>query len=428
MPGFGADPPRRPNRIVDQKNPGMTNPLAQREAKDVDDLERTSERIADSQEKLKTGQMKKEDYDRSLADATQKVAEIAAKNPASAPIQTSVARAYIQAGDLDKAVTHASQAMALAPNDPFPVTTRGFAYYQAKDFPKAAEDAKRALEIDPKDPVAHAIWMLSKGRSAGGSSAIPETAARPGRDLVALPANPYASQPPALRPDDDPELARYKTEQGRAYARQVIATEKAVKRKDYLTAFGLANEALTTYADNPRVLAARAVAAWNLKDYRTAVSDASLVLKAHPDMHPMLIARAAAYNDMGRHDDALRDAERAVAMAPRNARALLERALAREGLHEPAEGILSDYKRAADLDPQFAPDYEQALAKLMPASSRQGAAQAASAPSPANNAQVFLGTLAQRVRRAQPSNFQIAAGLAGLLGLAAAGFLFIRRD
>lgn len=425
-PGFGADPSRKPNRIVDQKNPGMTNPLAQEDAYNVDTLERTAESIAENQEKLKTGQMKKEDYDRSLAQATRKVAEIGTKHPQSAPVQTSVARAYIQTGDLDKAITHASQAMALAPNDPFPVTTRGFAYYQAKDFPKAAEDAKRALEIDPKDPVAQAIWMLSKGRSGPSNAAIPEAAARPGRDPVALPANPYALPPAALRPDDDPEIARYKTEQGRAYARQVVATEKAVARKDYLTAFGLANDALTTYADNPRALAARAVAAWNLRDYRTTVSDASLVLKAHPDMYPMLTARAAAYNDMGRHDDALRDAERAVTMAPRNARALLERAIARDGLHEPAEGVLADYKHAAELDPQFTPDYEQVLAKLMPSGSRRGTAQIAGTRDSADSAEAFIGTLMKKDRKF--SNFEIAAGLVGLLGLTAAGFLFVRRD
>ena len=242
-----------------------------------------------------------------------------------------------------------------------------------------------------------------------------------------MPANPYVAGS-APRPDDDPEVASYKTEEGRKYARQVIATERAVKRRDFVTAFGLANEALTTYADNPRVLAARALAALNLGDYRAAVGDASLVLKKYPGMEPMLTARAAAFNDMGRYAEALQDAEKAVALAPNDGRSYLERALAKEGLRDSPAAIVADYKRAAELYPQYASFYKQALAKLMPENAGRGAV-AADSSHPGEDGTGLLADLAQRARNVGlPSSRLFTVACVGLIGLAAAGFLLARRD
>lgn len=408
----------------------MTNPLTQRDAQYVDDIERTAERLAENDERLQSGQINQEEHARSLAEATRQVAEIAAQNPDSAPVQTSVARTYIQAGNFEKAVAHASQAMALAPNDPFPITTRGLAYFQAGDYGQAAEDAKRALAADPKDPVAWSLHMLSKDRIAKAADpATPKPGATPGlsersSEPMSLPENPYASRP-TLRPDDDPEIARYKTEEGRDYARKVVAAEKAVKRKDYLTAFGLANAALSTYADNPRVLATRAAAAWNLRDFRTTASDATAVLKAYPDMPLMLTARAGAYNELGRHTDALKDAEKAVALAPNKARALLERAIAKEGLRDPAANVLADFRQAAEFDSRYKVDYERALARLAP-QEREAALTATGAGIESSNSPSRRGTSAKK-SRAPFSGLHLLAGVGGFLGIAAAGLLLTRR-
>lgn len=268
--------------------------------------------------------------------------------------------------------------------------------------------------------MAGALLKLSKDR--GSQSAYAPAAVRHSQESLALPQNPYLSRP-KLRPDDDPEIARYKTEVGRNYARQVIAMEKAVERKDYMTVFGLANSALATYADNPRVLSARAVAAWNFGDYRTAAADATLVLKAHPDAYAMLLTRAAAYNDMGRHAEALQDADNAAALVPHNSRALLERAIAREALNEPAGNVIEDFRRAAELDPKYKPDYEQALVRLNLMGSDPGLAKEAQ---PEPQRQKFAASPSHR--SARPSLPWAMAGLAGLACLAAAGFILIRRS
>ncbi len=380
MPSFalGGDPAvDTPKSILDDKNPGHTIPIDPREADYAGRLERGIEKNQADQEKLKSGQMKREDYDKSVVEMKQKIAEAAAVNPESASVQTSAARAYIQVGDNAKAVERASQAMALVPNDSFPIMTRSLAYYKARDYPKATEDAKKALGVDPNNAAARTLYLLSKDRAAGGSlvdASVPRL--RHIMNTVTLPPNPYLAEPVSrgsslqgeARLDDDPELARYKTEKGRAYAREIISAEDAMRRKDYLTAYGLSNKAMTTYADNPRLLAVRAVSAFGLQNFRTAALDASLVLKAHPNMPSMLTTRAAAYNELGRHAEALEDAQKAVSLAPSgtDGRPFLERAIAREALHDTPANVFEDYKRAAELDPQFTADYESALARLRP--------------------------------------------------------------
>ncbi|HVE12028.1 MAG TPA: tetratricopeptide repeat protein [Elusimicrobiota bacterium] len=307
---------------------------------------------------------------------------VAEKNPKSAAVQTSAARAYLQAGDIPKALAHADQALPLAPQDPFPLTTRGLAHYAAKDFPKAAEDAQKALQAAPGDPVAHALYMLSKGRPAGGSDMKVPEPKRPGQEPASLPQSPYAPAAAGAR-DDDPELAPYKTEEGRSYARALGAAERALKRRDFMSAFGIASSALKMDEGSPRASAARALAAWNLRDYGRAAEDASRVLAVKPDLTIMLIVRAAAYNDLGRRAEALKDAERALAVDSRSARAYQERALAREGLGQPKAGVLGDFKRAAELDPSLERDFEDALDRLARGEGRairKGAPAAPQAP------------------------------------------------
>lgn len=211
-----ADDARLPKRIVEAEDPYRTTPMDSGQAADMNEIERTSERVAGDQEKLRAGQMKQEEYDKSLAEKKQRVAEIASKQPESAPVQTSAARFDIQAGDYASAVSRASKAIELAPNDPFPVTTRGLAFYNSGDFPRAAADAKRALALDPNDSVAKAIYELSKDRVPGhGGAGFQNALARAGREVASLPQNPYVAagdlsgaQAGGLRPDDEPEVAR----------------------------------------------------------------------------------------------------------------------------------------------------------------------------------------------------------------------------
>jgi multidrug resistance efflux pump len=95
----GDDPARSAKRIQDAEDPYKTTPLPAAAARYVDKLERTTEQIERDQEKLKAGQIKREEYDKALADNKKQVAELAASLPQSAPVQTSAARASLKSPD-----------------------------------------------------------------------------------------------------------------------------------------------------------------------------------------------------------------------------------------------------------------------------------------------------------------------------------------
>ena len=428
-----ANSPASAERIQSAQDPFKTRLLNAGEAGDVEKIETTKGQVAADQEKLKSGQISAETYAKSLADAKDVVIAIAARQLESAAVQTSAARTMTQAGDYGKAIDYATKGIALAPKDPFPLTTRGMAYYDAGDFAKAGADAEHALALDPGNPVAKAIFELSKKRVPGdGGAGLQRALARAGREISAMPESPYlpAESPAATQavPDDDSRLAVYKTPQGRRYARQFITAERAMKRRDFMTAYGLANEALGSFADNPNLLAVRAISAWNLGEYRTTINDTTQILGKIPDGNgvqgPMLVARASALNDAGRPAEALRDASKAITLFPRNARAYQERAIAKEALHESPESVAADYKEAADIDPSMKPAYDEAMERLF----HQGQPRR---PTPARvdakgQFDQFLAELEQNGVSGQWVFLIFAAGVLLTLLVIAAGYLLGR--
>lgn len=212
----------------------------------------------------------------------------------------------------------------------------------------------------------------------------------------------------------------------------MIAAEKAMIRKDFFSAFGHANEALAmSPGDNPRAQIVRAVSAWNLGEHRTTIADASKVLQAlkdgNPNQHPMLVARAAASSELGRYADALRDAQKATAFFPNSGRAYLERAIAKEGLRDTPESVVADFKRAAELDARFTPEYERALARLMPEAKPEREA------SPTDHGRAsatgLVASLMSQGEAALSSTWGFAALCAAVVGLVAvAAFAFTRRS
>jgi tetratricopeptide (TPR) repeat protein len=82
----------------------------------MDGSERAVENLKKQQADLKAGKLAQEAYDKSLAETKLKVEEGAAKFPESAPVQTSAARAFIQAGDSEKALEDYRRAAELDPS------------------------------------------------------------------------------------------------------------------------------------------------------------------------------------------------------------------------------------------------------------------------------------------------------------------------
>lgn len=108
------------------------------------------------------------------------------------------------------------------------------------------------------------------------------------------------------------------------------------------------------------LLANRAYLKLRMTDYSGTVADADASLSLAPDLAAANLNRGAGLIGLGRYQDALPSLEKAVALSSGNKLELAyyNRAIVREHLGD-ISGAYFDYKKAAELDPKFAPAQEQ---------------------------------------------------------------------
>jgi tetratricopeptide (TPR) repeat protein len=108
------------------------------------------------------------------------------------------------------------------------------------------------------------------------------------------------------------------------------------------------------------LLVNRAYIRLRMADYADTVADADASLSLAPDLAAANLNRGAGLIGLGRYRDALPSLEKAVALSGRDKLELAyyNRGIAREHLGD-IRGAYFDYKKAAELDPKFAPAQEQ---------------------------------------------------------------------
>ncbi|MBI5202491.1 MAG: serine/threonine protein kinase [Elusimicrobia bacterium] len=219
------------------------------------------------------------------------------------------------------------------------------------DFGGAVSDAQAVLKTDPKDPVAMAVQKLSTDRVPGQiklpnapaeQSNLPELAMLAGRETGTK-----------AKSADDLKRAKQFLEKG----------EAAMAAGDYPAMHRFASISLSIIPENPQAYVQRAFANLFLHRPSGMVADATLGLALSPDSPELLGLRARGYNELANYDAAFADADRAIALNPKHAMGWSERARAREGLRQPAQAWLDDYKRAAELQPAWSNLYDEALAR-----------------------------------------------------------------
>jgi tetratricopeptide (TPR) repeat protein len=127
-----------------------------------------------------------------------------------------------------------------------------------------------------------------------------------------------------------------------------------------LRACGAALEAADDSDARAGLLANRAYIRLRMTDYPGTVADADASLSLAPDLAAANLNRGAGLIGMGRYQDALPSLEKAVTLsrAGKLELAYYKRGIAREHLGD-ISGAYSDYKKAVELDPKFAPAQEQ---------------------------------------------------------------------
>ncbi len=243
--------------------------------------------------------------------------------------------------------------------------TRAVARWHVGDYAGAVADAQAVLKTDPKDPVATAVEKLSTDRVSGQiklpdaseQSNLPELAVLAGRETGAK-----------TKDAGDVRKAKEFLDKG----------EEALKKGDYPAMHRYATVSLSHVPENPQAYVQRAFANLFLRRPSGMVADATLGLALSPDSPELLGLRARGYNELANYDAAFADADRSIALNSRHAMGWSERARAREGLRQPAQAWLEDYKRAAELQPAWSNLYDEALARSQAKQGLKTAANAAS--------------------------------------------------
>lgn len=107
-------------------------------------------------------------------------------------------------------------------------------------------------------------------------------------------------------------------------------------------------------------------------DFPAAEKAAARAMEIDGPTPALLCLRSEARAGGGDYAGALADAEKAASINPASAQSVMRRAAAKEGLGRPAEESLADYRRAAELDPAYAPMRDEALSRLAPARRPRG--------------------------------------------------------
>lgn len=296
----------------------------------------------------------------------QRAIDFGAQAPDSARVQAAVARAVSAARDLPAAAKYADKAVTLAPQDPFPLVTRGLIRYKQGDYAAAAEDAKEALRSDPADKAAYSLYRLSAGRARGGA----EDGGRavPAGEPAPTEAQVFAeSAAPEER--DLGELARLGRDRKKA-AGLLEEALGAMRRGDPKRALELTKRAAQSDPSLPDVYMNRALAHRLIGDLASAQAEADKAVtlftigEGGRALAAALALRAELKLSQGDAASALADAERALFANPKSAAALLYQARAAEKLGRDAARVLEAYKAAAALEPSFAAEYEEAARRL----------------------------------------------------------------
>jgi tRNA A-37 threonylcarbamoyl transferase component Bud32/tetratricopeptide (TPR) repeat protein len=298
----------------------------------------------------------------------QKADQAAEKFPNSDKVQRAAGAVAIQAGDYKKGLAYADRAVALAEaktGDPKALAaalrTRATGSLWSGDYPKAAEDAQRVLKVFPDDKGARSIYEMSKGRTRSGVVAIATTQSRPLANALVE----YSLL-------DDPRLREAGKRAGDRTGANRLAADamRLINMSDGAGALAAANatvQADPTLADGYMM---RGLAYMILKEFASALREFTKAIdlwsaQGKKENLPVAFARRAeAGNETKDYPNALRDAEKSVQADAGLGLGYLERAHALEGLGEKGEKILADFKRAAELAPEYAAQYASARTRL----------------------------------------------------------------
>ena len=231
------------------------------------------------------------------------------------------AKASIQKGEFDAAVSDSSAVIKTQPNNGEALTQRARAYFLLKNYDFAAADAEKALTIDAKNVEAINICGLVKLNRQQTDAALADF-------TTAIAVNPNFIKPYLNRGG----ILRGKKEFDKATA-------------DFTKAIAIDPQNTVAYQNRGLIYLE------DKKDFTKAVADFTELIKINPKSAAAYIYRGESYLKQKDYDRAIADENAALALDPKNIYALEFRADSYFYKTEYAAAF-ADYTRILELDPK----------------------------------------------------------------------------
>lgn len=354
----------------------------------IDQADQNLTRISQAAAQPHLPPAQKQDLQKQASQQMDKLDEIGAQRPLDPQAQQKITLVFMRHQAPARALTSADRLVKLKPQDASARVLHGNVYYAMQDFAKAHADAKRALELDPNNKQAQILFALTRNRAdrplpgAPGASAAGVAGAGPGGDSGGGAGSSPGSGAPPARAIASAYMAPPSPASGPS-AEQLATQKQAVQTAERLKSESFVREAMAREA---------------LGDHDAAKAALEKALAADPKNPDALAGRATVRARAGDSAGAVADADAALALDARNAQALLARGHAKELANASPQEVLADYKAAADIDPELAPELNAALAR---ASAREG--RSLTEPLTRTNApDVLFGRLPEPIQKHWP--------------------------
>ena len=299
------------------------------------------------------------DLDRAMADCEQAIK----LDPLYAPDYTLCAVVYYTRKDYDDAIAEYNQATKVDPKYARAYSGRGQAYYAKKDYDRAIAEYDQGIALDPKFIGCYALRGDAYEAKGDHGHAIADYT-----EAIALAPNyahAYNNRGNTYfnNKDYDHAIADYtkaialdaKNSDAYFYRGDAYRIEK-----DYGHAIADYTEAIALDAKYTAAYVNRGFAYYDAGDYDHAIADDTEAIALDPNDVDAFNNRGAAFEAKGAHDRAIADYDQAIALNPKYVLAYKNRGDAYRSKKDYGHAI-ADYTKAIALDPKNADAYYSTL-------------------------------------------------------------------
>ncbi len=253
-------------------------------------------------------------------------------NPSVAAAFRAKGKAYLNLGELQKAIDCFDRTITLVPDDAMSFAGRGGAFHKMMNYQNAVADYDRAIALDAKQA---------------------ETYSNRGSAHMGLKQYQNALNDYTKAIELSPGIASNYSKRAGAF----------IYLGDVRKALADFDKAISLNADDYNSLLSRAAIYNNLGQFQNALTDCNTAAALKDTDKLLFLARGTAYAGLDEPAKAVDDFSKAIALSPKQANLYASRGQSYEKLGQ-FDNALSDYKTAVSLNPSLVPDLKERIDAL----------------------------------------------------------------